>query len=290
MVHSLPRPFLATTIAALGGAAALSLSLAQDGSGGNNGTPTQPQARASASASSGADTPSGNFLAITAVGGGGGVLMNATTGAVPLAIPGLFDNASGLSNLPGSSIFTMSGGMASGGRISHFLTNGSIVNVGASGFTSVPACEWVGGTLYGSAAVTSIGDGLILIDPFTGAGTLVGTGYGGGIVGIDSLGYDTTTNTLWGSTGFFFAGTPGQEIIINPISGLATFTGVTMTDSAGFGPSCTVAGMTFDLSGQGYIGIGCGVGDVYSWNPGGSITYLGNNGQGGSSSGVQAVF
>ena len=280
------------SIAGLAVTTAVSMGLAQDGTGGNRGTPTTPSRTLALAAPGGADTPTVNLLLISTAGGANLTLMNATTGAVLVTYPGILGNASGLSNLPGTLIFTMTGGMAIGGTVSHLLPNGSIINVGPSGFASVPGCEWAEDILYGSAESSLIGDTLVVIDPFSGFATPVGGGYGSGIAGIDCLGFDTTSGILWASTGFFYDGSPGDEIIIDRFTGLAFDTGVDMLDAGGAGPSCTVASMTFDiLHGHGYIGIGCGVGDVYRWQPGGSLTAppLGNTGDG-SASGIQAIF
>jgi hypothetical protein len=288
------RILVPASLTALTAVWAVSLGVAQDGTGGNSGAPTvsnQP-----VSTPSGADIPSGNLIA--GLGGGAitdGYLLQVAPFSNLITIPNLFPtNVSGLSNLPGTGIFSMSGGMGDGGNIYHFLPNGNFVGVGASGFSSVPGLAWVNGgaTLVGSAAVAIIGDGLIAINPLTGAGATVSVGgtYGGGVGGIDAIAQNPVTGKLYGSTGFFFDGSPGDVIEISLATGLGVKTGVMAPI-----PSCTVAGMAFDDGGTGYISIGCGVGtggDIYSWNTTtNAIALLGNaNGHTRSVTDIEAIF
>jgi hypothetical protein len=283
------RVLLPAALTTLAAAWAVSLGVAQDGNGGNRGTSgNQP-----AVTPSGADAPSGNLFA--ALGGGvttDAYLLQHTPFSNLLTLPGFFaTNLSGLSNLPGTLIFSMSGGMGDGGNIYHFLPSGAFVGVGASGFAGVPGLAWnpTGSTLYGTATVSILADGVISINPLTGAGTLVGP-MGSGIGGIDAIAFQPTTGTLFGSTGFFFDGSPGDEIVINPATGAASKTGVMSPV-----PTCTVAGMAFDDAGTGYISIGCGPGsggNIYSWNPTtNAITLLGNaNGSAKSVTDIEALF
>jgi len=288
------RILLPVTLTTLTAAWAVSLGVAQDGTGGNRGTPTvgnQPIA-----APSGADAPSANLMA--ALGGGAttdAILLGVFPFSIQLTIPGFFPtNLSGLSNLPGSFIFSMSGGMGDGGNIYHFLPNGNFVGVGATGFASVPGLAWVnaGTTLLGSAGVVTIGDGLIIINPLTGAGQTVSAGgtYGGGVGGLDCIAQNPIGGKLYGSTGFFFDGTPGDVIEINISTGTAAKTGV-MSPT----PSCTVAGMAFDDGGTGYISIGCGPGsggNIYSWDTTTNSILLLGNGTGAAKSitDIEAIF
>jgi hypothetical protein len=172
---------------------------------------------------------------------------------------------SGLARQPGTRNYFASGGMTDGGNL-YQLTGSGVLMLGASGFSAVSGLAWnpAGTTLYGTTTVSILADGLITLNPLTGAGTLVGP-MGGGVGGIDALGFDPVSNTLFGSTGFFFDGSPGDEIVINPATGAASKTGV-MSPT----PTCTVAGMGFSSTGTGYISIGCGPGsggNIYSWNP-----------------------
>ncbi len=285
--------YLLPAACSMAAACLVSLGLAQDSTGGNRGTPTVNQTPAAAAAT---PVPSGNLLA--GLGGGAttdAYLIQVSPFANVLTASALFPtNLSGLSNLPGTGIFSMSGGMGDGGNIYHFLPNGNFVGVGASGFPSVPGLAWVngGGALLGSAGVSAIGDGLINIDPFTGAGTTISAGgtYGGGVGGIDAIAQNPVSGKLYGSTGFFFDGSPGDVIEINIGTGTAAKTGV-MTPT----PACTVAGMAFDDSGTGYISIGCGAGtggDIHSWNTTTNvITLLGNaNGAARSVTDIEAIF
>jgi len=282
-----------TTLSILSAAGLVSLGLAQTSTGGNRGIPTTDQLPSATAGASSASVPSGNLLA--AIGGGpsaDGYLLQAAPFTNILTLPGIFPAAlSGLSNLPGTGIFSMSGGMADGGNIYHFLPNGNFVGVGGSGFTAVSGLAWnpTGTTLYGTVTVAILADGVITINPLTGAGTLLGP-MGGGVGGIDAIAFNPTDGVLYGSTGFFFDGSPGDEIVINPVSGGAAKTGV-MSPT----PSCTVAGLAFDDGGTGYVSIGCGPGsggDIYSWNPTtNAITLLGNaNAHAKSVTDIEAIF
>ena len=271
------RSLKRSLVPALGIFAAVSLGFAQDGTGGNRGpvTPAQP-----VTGTLGAPVPSANILLGTAQGGFDGVLMtNVASGAVSATtFPGLFNNASGASWLTGTPIFSMTGGNGDGGNLYHFLGNGNLLGPFATGFTSVPGSAWInsGGALVGSAAFATIGDALINIDPFTGVGAVIGGGYGSGIGGIDGIAQNPLTGQIWGSTGFFYDGSAGDEIAIDFATGTAMDGGVDMFEASGAGPACTVSGMTFDVSGQGYISTGCGGGGtVYEWTPGGTIVNLG---------------
>jgi hypothetical protein len=198
-------------------------------------------------------------------------------------------NSSGASLQPGTRNLFISGGMTDGGNI--YLAAGTdSVLVGPSGFSAISGLAWnpAGTTLYGTVTVSVLADGVVTINPLTGAATLLGP-MGGGIGGIDSLAFNPATGVLFGSTGFFFDGSPGDEITINPATGAATKTGV-MTPA----PSCTVAGMDFDSDGTGYVSIGCGAGsggNVYAWNPTtNQITLIVNaSGSAGSVSAVEVI-
>jgi hypothetical protein len=283
MNRTFRKPLAVASITALGIATAVSMGFAQDGTGGNRGTATPVTAP-----SAGIPAPTANLLIGTANFGGDGVLMQASPFAVLGTFPGLFNNMSGLSNLPGTAIFSLGGGMSSGGQLFHFLGNGSLVGPFPTGYPSCSGLAWVngGGALVGSAGMATIADGLIYINPLTGASTTNGT-YGSGIGGLDSIAQDPTTGTLYGSTGFFYDGSPGDVITINITTGLATDTFTDMTPT----PSCTVSGMSFDISGQGFVSTGCnGPGNVYSWNTStNAITLLGA-GSTGSMTDIQALF
>ena len=93
-------------------------------------------------------------------------------------------------------------------------------------------------------------------------GTATSIGPMGATSGVDALAIDPTTGTMYGSTGFFYDGDPGDVFTFDKATGAGTDTGVDMTPTA----SCTVAGMAFAPDGTGYVSIGCGVGDIYEWD------------------------
>jgi hypothetical protein len=256
---------LAPSAALLAAASLYSIGLASQGDGGNN-------------AASAGVIPAQSPLVTSAAAGGASALLvlgpgvAGTTGYLVHTSPPSTSVAgtatphlSGLARQPGTRTYFASGGMSDGGNIYTLNPSGAVL-VGPSGFAAVSGLAWngAGTALYGTVTVSILADGLVQINPLTGAATLIGP-MGGGVGGIDALGFDPTTGTLYGSTGFFFDGSPGDEIVINPATGAASKTGV-MSPT----PTCTVAGMTFSDTGTGYISIGCGAGsggDVYTWNP-----------------------
>lgn len=267
MIRSFKNHLAAGTIAALCFAAAATPAVAQGGTGGNAGTPDQQTVTTPPLKSVAA--PTSGLMIGTSNHGNDGVLMQMSPFAVLGTFPGLFNNMAGLSNLPGTAIFSMTGGMTSGGMLYHFLGNGNIVGPVATGYSSVPGLSWVntvaGTELVGSAAVSVIGDGLIHINPVTGASTGTGT-YGSGIGGVDAIAQDPTSGILYASTGYFYDGSPGDVITIDVASGLATDTFTDLSPAV----SCVIGGMSFDISGQGYVSFGqtscTQSGDVYTWN------------------------
>jgi hypothetical protein len=286
-VNTTCTKLLAPSAALLAAATLYSVGLA--GQGGNSAasagvTPTQSPIMTSAAAGG-----SSTLLVLGPSGGG-------TTGyLVKTAVPSTevagtaTAHLSGMARQPGTRFYYASGGMTDGGNI-YTLSPGGATLVGPSGFAAVSGLAWnaAGTELYGTVTVAALADGLVSINPLTGAASLIGP-MGGGVAGIDSLGFDTTTGTLYGSTGFFFDGSPGDEIVINPATGAASKTGV-MSPT----PTCTVAGMTFSDTGTGYISIGCGAGsggDVYTWNPATNAISLIINATGfsGSGSAVEVV-
>jgi len=274
----------------LSAATLYSAGLAGQGQGGNSAAsagvvPTQSAIGGSSSAAG----PAGVLGVISPQGGGTTAYKVTTAPATSTSVASFTPHLSGLARLPGTRNYYASGGMTDGGNL-YLLTGSGALGIGASGFSAVPGLAWnpAGTALYGTTTVSILADGLITLNPATGAGTLVGP-MGGGVGGIDSLAFDPTTGTLYGSTGFFFDGSPGDEIVINPATGAAAKTGVMSPV-----PTCTVAGMGFSLSGVGYISIGCGAGsggNVYSWNPttNGISLIINATGAAGSASGVEVV-
>lgn len=283
------RKLFAVSATMLSAATLYSVGLAsQGGQGGNSAASAGviPEQAAIGGGSSAAGPAS-----ILGVIGGGGLSIYKVTTSPPssVAAGAMSAHVSGLARQPGTRNYFASGGMTDGGNLYVVTPTGGLL-IGATGFSAVPGMTFnpAGTTLYGTTTVSILADGLITVNPVTGAGALVGP-MGGGIGGIDSLGFDPTTNTMYGSTGFFFDGSPGDEIVINPATGAASKTGV-MTPT----PTCTVAGMAFSNSGVGYISIGCGAGsggNVYSWNPATNGISLIINATGGASSasGVEVV-
>ena len=107
---------------------------------------------------------------------------------------------------PGTRNYYVTGGMTDGGNLYRAIPSGTVL-IGATGWSSVPGLAFTpDGALWGSAAVSIIGDGLISIDLGTGAGTLVGGGYGGP-GGIDAIAWRAADSTMYANTGFFYDST-----------------------------------------------------------------------------------
>ena len=188
-------------------------------------------------------------------------------------VGGLGVGGSGLDRQPGTRNYYVTGGMSDGGNL-YIVTNstGATAMIGATGWPSVPGLGFsANGRLYGSAQVSTIGDGLVDIDfAGSGAGTLVGAGYGGP-GGIDAIA-EHPGGIMYGNTGFFYDGLPGDVITIDTGSGLGTDTGIDMTPI----PASVVAGLTFASDGQGWASIGAINGSLYEYDTTGhTITLLG---------------
>lgn len=275
---------------AIGITLAASPAAAQGGIGGNAG-PGLPVASGSPS---GADAATATLM-IGLSGSTDGVLMSLNPFSVVTTIPGMFTDMSGLSWLPGSAIFSMTGGHADNGNLYHLLGSGLLVGpIPTTGYSTISGLSWVnGGSMLvgtGSNGISFVTDRLVYINAFTGACTDNGP-LGGAIDGVDSLAQNPLTGTVYMSTGYAYDGSPGDILTVNLATGLGSDTGQDFSPM----PNCTVAGMSFDLGGTGYISIGCGAGNggnVYSWNPSGTAISLLGNGTGFSASmnDIQALF
>ena len=154
-----------------------------------------------------------------------------TTGAA-----GGSERLSGLDVQPGTNtLFASSGlgGINPGSLFTVDRSTGIAALVGATGFAGVSGLVFdFDGTLFGSTfsnPAVSFADILITIDPNTGVGTVVGP-YGSGIEGIDGLGVDPITGTLYGvGAGTFF----DELFTINKTTGAAVSLGSLGDEIAG---------------------------------------------------------
>jgi hypothetical protein len=169
---------------------------------------------------------------------------------------------SGMSRMPGTRDFYVSGGMTDGGNVYIAALGAGSVLLGNSGLGAIPglAFDPADSTLYGTYTASVLADGLAELSSTTGLGTPIGAM---GVGGLDALAVDPISGTMYASTGFFFDGSPGDVIEINKATGAATKTGVMSPQ-----PPSTVAGMCFAPDGNAYISIGAGNGGVYSWDTG----------------------
>lgn len=204
-------------------------------------------------------------------GGGNSQVLEITTdlpGATVIGSSG-FGSLSGMDTQPGTGTVFASSGFSDGGRLFTVdLNTGAATLVGPTGFPAVPglAFDPNTGALYGSADTTGLGvsDGLISIDPLTGAGLAIGTyGFSGAnqIGGIDAIAFDPLSGVLIGASGFFFDGSAGDIFTINPVTGAATLLGQ-LVNASGQTPPATLAGLAFDPDGRLYGSLGSGDGRI----------------------------
>lgn len=179
-----------------------------------------------------------------------------------------FPSLSGLTFQPGTGTLFASSGLQDGGRLFALdTTTGAATLLGPTGFRAVPGLEFgPGGVLYGSADVAGgEANGLIVINPATGQGTLVGL-YGSDgptvIDDISGLAFNPTTGTLYGSSGPAFDGTPGDLFTINVTTGLATRVGSLREVGTMAVLPVALTGLAFDSSGNLYGSLGGGDGRV----------------------------
>lgn len=244
---------------ALATAFVCSAGLAVQGVGGNNASgvrksPTQaivPPGK----------TTTGTSAILAGISGSSQLVHALSTSSGPIVSGNMGINGSGLSRQPGTRNWFSSGGMTDGGNV-YLLTKAGAVLVGGGelGAVSGNCFDPADGMMYGTYTASALADGLCHVDPLTGTATSIGAM--GATSGVDALGIDPTTGTMYGSTGFFYDGNPGDVFTIDKATGAGTDTGADMTPTA----SCTVAGMAFGPDGTGYVSIGCGVGDIYEWD------------------------
>lgn len=187
--------------------------------------------------------------------------------STPIGLAGV-PSLSGLDFQPGTGVlFASAGGGSAGNLYTVNIATGAATLVGATGFPKVPGLVFdVNGTLYGSADVTgnnNASDGLIEIDPVTGAGTLIGV-YGSigpdTIGGVDSLAIHPITGVLYGMGGF-------HDSLGNFTGGDSVFQIDRQTGAATqielLGASANmVTGLSFDPTGRLFSSNGAGDGQI----------------------------
>jgi len=249
-------------------AAATLVSAGVAGQGGNSAAAAGVRVAPSTPvAPSGAEGTSHNIVAISPQGADTELYTVSSAGGTVTSYGGVgVAFGSGMSRQPGTRSYYISTGNNDGGNI-YIARLGSSALVGASGYPNVSGLAWnpAGSALYGTATGFVLSDQLVEIDPGTGAATPVGTGMG--IGGIDSIAFNPADGVLYASTGFFYDGSPGDKLTINPATGVASDSGADMSPA----PACTVSGMAFASDGTGYVSVGCGGtggagGDIHSWN------------------------
>ena len=162
---------------------------------------------------------------------------------------------SGLDVQPGTGVLFASGGFGSNGDLFTLdPATGATNRIGGTGFPAVPGLAFLpDGTLLGTAQVGSnVADGLIRIDPATGAGTAIGP-FGGGFYSVDAIAADPQTGVLWGVSPF---SSPATLLTIDPNTGAATVMGQ-LTDANNV-PAQRIVGLTIDCAGRAYGTYGSG--------------------------------
>lgn len=178
---------------------------------------------------------------------------------------------SGMDIQPGTGRVFVSGGNSDGGNL-YRLTAGTsaFALIGPTGFPNVPGLAFdTDGALYGAARVAGPSlnaDGLIGIDPATGAGTLIGDfgmALGRMIRGVNCLAIHPQTGVLYGIANTAFNGNNGDVFAIDKNSGVATHVG-TLSDGSGGDVPATIAGLAFDGGGNLFGSFGGGDGRIIS--------------------------
>lgn len=178
---------------------------------------------------------------------------------------------SGMDVQPGTGRVFVSGGNTDGGRLHRLIPGTNIVTlVGPTGFPNVPGLAFdPGGALFGAARVTGPSlnaDGLISIDPTTGAGTLVGDfgmQLGKVVRGVNCLAVHPQSHVMYGIANTAFNGDNGDVFTIDQATGVATHVG-TLTDAMGAHVPATIAGLAFDGDGDLFGSFGGGDGRIVS--------------------------
>src|SRR5262249_13340665 len=131
------------------------------------------------------------------------------------------NSLSGLDVQPGTGTLFASGGFGSNGDLFTLVAaTGATTLVGHTGYSAVPGLAFLpAGRLFGTAQLgTNVADGLIRIDPNTGASVAVGV-FGGGAYSVDAIACDPTTGILYGVSPF---NRPADLLVIDPNTGAAT--------------------------------------------------------------------
>ena len=165
------------------------------------------------------------------------------------------NSLSGLDVQPGTGTLFASGGFGSNGDLFTLdAATGATTLVGHTGYSAVPGLAFLpDGTLYGTAQLgTNVADGLIRIDPATGASVAVGP-FGGGAYSVDAIASDPTTGLLYGVSPF---NRPADLLVIDPGTGVATVIG--QLADANNNPPQRIVGLTIDCAGRAWGTYGSG--------------------------------
>ena len=120
--------------------------------------------------------------------------------------------------------------------------------IGTQSGEQIRGIDWISGTLYGLGSQSH----LYTINPTTGAATQVGAAFSPVLNGID-FGFNAGTSQL------YVASDLGQNLTINPVTGVAT-AGVNYTGAS-------IDAMTYDYFSTSFYGISASTHDLYGMNP-----------------------
>jgi hypothetical protein len=162
---------------------------------------------------------------------------------------------SGLDVQPGTGVLFASGGFGSNGDLFTLdAATGATTTIGPTGYAAVPGLAFTpDGNLYGTARLgANVADGLIRIDPATGASIAIGM-FGGGIYSLDAIAAHPQTGALYGVSPFL---TPADLVVIDTSTGAATVLGALR--DANNNPAQRIVGLTIDCAGRAYGTSGSG--------------------------------
>ena len=173
-----------------------------------------------------------------------------TTGVISL---------SGLDIQPVTGTMFASGGFHNGGNLYELEQSGTASLVGPTGFDRVPGLTFdAAGTLFGSIADATLGEGLATINPGRGSGSFIG-GFGSSL-SIEGIAFHPVTGELYGS------GVSGGVALftIDTSSGSASVLGVLTEAGSGLQLPKRLVGLAFGQAGALYGSLGSGDGRIIS--------------------------
>ncbi len=165
-------------------------------------------------------------------------------------------------------------------------SSGQAVLLGSTGYRAIAGLAFdSNGKLFGTASASLVnGDAvtqLIRINSLTGLASEIDTirlNTNSSILvdGIDGIAFNPSSNILYGMSGYAFDGSPGDVLTIDTTTAVATLLGSVLELGSGNPLTASVAGLSFDASGQLFASMGTNDGRIISIDlTNFTFTYLG---------------